>query len=128
MLKIPLPSSSLILGSFVVLCILASFFENEFLSNFSISRNLDVIYSVQPDSNNNPMDESTALLHGMKFALIIGSVTIHNLGLPMGGFFWQAFSSYKENAIFGLFKMAASRLYLVPEVGSKKGIFKSLFL
>lgn len=81
-----------------------------------MARNFDVIYSIKPDSNNNPMDESTAFLHGIKFALIVGSVVMHNIGFPLALFFPQAWSSGKEKPFYFWFEGIFSRLYLVPEV------------
>lgn len=110
------PSCSLILGSFIFLCLLATFFpENKFLSNFSIAYNFNVLYTVQTDPNNN-VDESTSILHGFKFGLVVGSIVAHNNGLPMSLFFTQAFSQVKEVKFSDWIYVPLSRVYSVADV------------
>ena len=110
-----LPSHSLVLGLFVLLCLLAQFFKSEFLSNFSLSRNLDVIYKVQPDPNNN-LDEMSSILHGLKFQMIIGSVVLHAMGLPMLLFFSQMFAPAKEVLFSPWFHLPGTRFYFIADV------------
>ena len=67
-----------VFGCTTALCILTYFKENTFLNHFSISKNYSRVYDY------NPFDEktrSTDYLHGLKSALVAGSILTHCFGV-----------------------------------------------
>ena len=85
---------SLILGSFVALCLLSHFVKNRFLSNFSITDNYRIIHQHGPNIN-----ESSAFLHGTKFILTALSITTHVTGLPLAIFYSHPFGELGLKAL-----------------------------
>lgn len=93
----PEPVTSLQIFSFTVLsiliafCVLSHFIKNDFLSNFSLSHNYNTIYSFDANSE----DDSRMFLHGVKFLLIIISISLHAMTI-LGGLFAQPYGTIKE--------------------------------
>lgn len=103
-------TSSAILGTFVLLCILSYFVQNDFLSAFSLVDNYKALYGHNPSQ----ADPNSRVLHGFKFLLIIVSISLHSI-VCMGILFAQPYAPVKEIEFDDFLKTILNKVYIVAD-------------
>lgn len=104
----------------MLLCLLSCFVKNDFLSNFSLHDNWTIIYDL------NETDETKLFLHGIKFLLIVISITLHAMTV-LGGVFSQPYGTVKEIEFSKFFQIFLSRSYLFADGMFFLGGFFAMF-
>lgn len=103
-------TSFIILSIFIIICILSIFLKNDFLSKFSLINSYKIIYH----HNSHDNDEYKLFLHGIKFALVITSISSHTMIL-LGIYFNAPYSVVKEIKFAKLTELFLSRIYLLSD-------------